>query len=158
MKAIRYLATLVAVAILFATFGAGRASAQDFVEGRFRLPFPARWGSANLAPGRYSFKIEGSGASRLVVLSGRAKEGGDPTYRLMGVVGDRPSSTHQNALLCQRSGSVCIVRTLELGVADETLSFLVPKSALMETGKHGRKKPALRAGAVQTVPIAISGK
>jgi hypothetical protein len=43
-----------AFAVLAVSLGIGLASAQD-IEGKFNLPFAARWGGAVLKPGQYSF-------------------------------------------------------------------------------------------------------
>jgi hypothetical protein len=163
MKAIRNIATLAAVAMMFATLGANRASAQAF-QGSFQLPFEARWGSVNLPPNRYTFEIgrsawsEHVGRGDIVVLSSLAKDGHRVSYVIWGQIDDPPSSTGENVLLCQRHGSVYVVRTLRLGAVGETLSFPVPKSVLIESEKRGHKKHKLQAGAVQTVPITISRK
>jgi hypothetical protein len=44
--------------LLAVCFNAGHASAQTF-QGKFTLPFEARWGQATLPAGAYSFRLEG---------------------------------------------------------------------------------------------------
>lgn len=163
MKTIRNLATLAAVATMFATFGAGRARAQVAVRGTFTLPFQARWGSANLPPGSYRFEVfesEGSGNDVREVMVWSRTKGKSPVYILGQVDGDA-SPTKANALLCVRQRSTCLVQTLQLGVAAETLSFLM--RPLPNTGAEARKRKTgmLQAKAhehVQRVPITFSGK
>jgi|SRR5208337_2163368 len=48
---------LLGLALLAACFNAGHASAQVF-QGKFTLPFEARWGQATLPAGDYSFTLD----------------------------------------------------------------------------------------------------
>jgi len=48
------------LALLAACFNAGNSSAQAF-QGKFTLPFEARWGQATLPAGDYSFTLDGVG-------------------------------------------------------------------------------------------------
>jgi hypothetical protein len=45
--------------LLTVCFNAGHASAQMF-QGKFTLPFAARWGQATLPAGDYSFRVDGA--------------------------------------------------------------------------------------------------
>ena len=61
MKSIRIstVARFLGLALLAACFNAGPASAQ-LLQGKFTLPFEARWGMATLPAGDYNFTIESS--------------------------------------------------------------------------------------------------
>ena len=48
--------------LLAVCFNAGHASAQMF-QGKFTLPFEARWGQATLPAGEYSFSVDGGCAT-----------------------------------------------------------------------------------------------
>jgi len=48
---------MLGLALLAACFNAGHASAQVF-QGKFTLPFEARWGQATLPAGNYSFTLD----------------------------------------------------------------------------------------------------
>jgi hypothetical protein len=165
MKAIRNLATLAAVTMLAIAFSSVRANAQGVVRGTFKLAFQARWGTTSLAPGRYHFEVfgpEGAGnEAREVMVWSRNNEGDDPTYHILGVLGDPPSSTAKNELQCQCRGEVCVVRKLQLALAGETLTFTAPKSENIGREARGRKNHTQRrqkAAAIETVPIVMSGK
>ncbi|MGD0221650.1 MAG: hypothetical protein ABSF71_04880 [Terriglobia bacterium] len=54
--------------LLAVCFNAGHASAQMF-QGKFTLPFEARWGQAILPAGEYSFKLDGVCATCALYLS-----------------------------------------------------------------------------------------
>ncbi|MGC9997181.1 MAG: hypothetical protein ABSF71_14760 [Terriglobia bacterium] len=54
--------------LLAVCFNAGHASAQMF-QGKFTLPFEARWGTATLPAGEYSFRVDGVCATCSVYLS-----------------------------------------------------------------------------------------
>ena len=160
MKAIRNLATLAAVATMFATFGASWASAQTAAQGNIKLPFQARWGSANLPPGSYHFDVQSSGnTNRVVKVWSQNKEIGPVV--ILGVVDQNASPNGANALICMRHSSTCVVRTLELGIADETLTFAAPKIEPIEREARARKNHVQErqtVAAIETVPVTISGK
>lgn len=163
MKAIRNLATLAAVAMLAVAFSSVRANAQGVVRGTFKLESHARWGTANLPPGSYRFEIsgpEGIGNVIRTVMVWRRTEGARPVF-ILGQIDGGASATESNALLCQRRGPVCIVHTLQLGFAGETLIFTAPKSEDIEREVRGRKNHTQQrqsAAAIETVPIVFSGK
>lgn len=163
MKAIRTLATLAAAAMLAVAFAPVRANAQGVVRGTFKLSSQAHWGSASLAPGTYRFEVFGpedaGNVVREVMVWSRTKET-RPMY-ILGQIDGGASPAEDNSLLCRYRGPVCIVRTLQLGVAGETLTFTAPKSERIERAARGRKNHTRRiqtADAIETVPIDISGK
>jgi hypothetical protein len=70
MKSIR--SFLLVKSLLFVFLAAGLsprlAAAQPSVEGKFTLPFEARWGNALLQPGDYSFSIQSTDLPARVVI------------------------------------------------------------------------------------------
>ncbi len=160
MKPIRNLATLAAVATMFATFGASWASAQTAAQGNIKLPFQAQWGSAILPPGSYQLDVQSSGdTNRVVKVWTQNKEIGPVV--ILGVVDQNASPNGSNALICMRRRSTCVVRTLELGIADETITFTSPKPHRIEREARARKnhaKGSQSVAKIETVPVTISGK
>jgi hypothetical protein len=165
MRAIRNLATLAAAAMLAVAFSPARANAQGVVQGTFKLPFQARWGTASLASGSYRFEIsgpEGAGdAVREVEVRVWSRTRKKSQVFILGQVDGGASPTKANALLCVSRRSTCVVRTLQLGVAGETISFPMRRRRNLEAEKRNRKTRTLQAKAhdhVQRVPITLSGK
>jgi hypothetical protein len=163
MKTIRSLATLAAAAMMAVAFAPARANAQGVVQGTFKLPFQARWGSANLAPGTYHFEVvgsEGTGEAVREVIVWNATKEKSRVFFLGEIDGSSPPPD-ADALLCVSQQPTCVVRALQLGVAGETLSFPKPGLPTMAAKKRDRKMPTMQAKAhesVRRVPITFSGK
>jgi hypothetical protein len=131
MKTIRGLVTLLALAGLAVTAGAGRARAQDF-QGRFTLPFHAQWGKVKLQPGKYTLHLQAMANRVPIVVVSREDEGNHQT-KLVGMAASNAVSTFDDeiTLTCLAWGTTHFVRSLTIGPRSQTLYFQVPKGALL---------------------------
>jgi hypothetical protein len=97
------------LALLAACFNAGLARAQVF-QGKFSLPFEARWGQATLPAGDYSFKLDNtSGTCMLRVYRGR-----DGVGMIMAQASDKASS--DRAQLTVVRGTVRALNLPQIGI------------------------------------------
>jgi hypothetical protein len=128
------------LALLAACFVAGHANAQVF-QGKFTLPFQARWGQATLVAGDYSFKLENMrGTYTLYLYRGRNGAG-----MILAECYDKSSSGH--AELTVEQGSVRSLNLPELGIV---LQY-TPQRAKHLTAPEERQL-------AQLVPVAPVGK
>ena len=95
--------------LLAVCFNAGHASAQMF-QGKFTLPFEARWGKAALPAGEYSFSVDGGCATCPLQLTR-----GNSTVAMILAWGQNvKSSGHANLTLVR--GTVRTLSLPEIGV------------------------------------------
>jgi hypothetical protein len=97
------------LALLAACFVAGHANAQVF-QGKFTLPFQARWGKATLAAGDYSFTVHSVGPTSMLHLY-RGKNGAG---MILAQSFDKSYSGH--AELTVEQGTVRALNLPELGI------------------------------------------
>jgi hypothetical protein len=128
------------LAVLAACLNPGRASAQVF-QGKFTLPFAARWGQATLPAGDYSFTLDGaSGVSMLRVYRGRSGVA-------MIMAQDQNQNYSGRAELTVVRGTV---RTLNLPTIGVVLEY-APHHPKHLTAPEERE-------IAQVVPVAATGK
>lgn len=89
---------------------AGLGNAQNAYQGRFTLPFEARWQNVVLPAGTYTLSMYSTAAPcRLVV------RGAGQSVMISGVSSDTKPLSDTSQLLLVRSGDSYIVRSLEAG-------------------------------------------
>jgi hypothetical protein len=135
-----------ALAVLALSVGRGLANAQD-VQGKFNLPFTARWGGTVLTPGHYSFTY------------GAMTRGGTPMItvyrerRGVAMILTRPASEGQfsdsSHLTAVPVAGGYRITSLQLSDQGIRLDFPMPRNealeASAETGFLARNVPVLRA-------------
>lgn len=93
--------------------------------GSFTLPFEAQWGGATLPAGEYvvRYGVQTCGTC-FVEFLGKAK--GSP-HGIVLIQGRGRPSTTMNALVCIHEGNSQIIRSLEMSVIGESVSFALPR-------------------------------
>ncbi len=134
------------LAVLAVGLSAGAASAQTF-EGKFTLPFEARWGKAVLPAGDYTFNVDPDTAPYIVVL--RHKQKG-VAYVTTDSVISRDAFSGSSALIAVRSGGKYRIRTLHLANAGVVLGYAFPKAE--------RQFIAQAPVLLQRIPVSVQGK
>lgn len=112
------------LAVLAAGLNAKLASAQGY-QGKFTLPFEARWGRAILPPGEYSFSVDPGKAACIATVS----QGQHYIALVMssGVI-EQGELTGPSALIAVRSGGTYRIEALRLAEAGVTLGYPAPKA------------------------------
>lgn len=142
-RSILQIKTLV-VALFIALAAAGLASAQT-AQGSFTLPFEARWGTATLPPGDYSFKLDkAQSAGSLQLFRGK------DSVALIHSQSYSLESSGRSALTVVRSESGNTVRDLNLPEIGVVLHYAPHKPA--------RSSAAAEREIAQKIPITTSGK
>jgi hypothetical protein len=132
-------------AVLAAGLSAGLASAQD-VHGKFALPFEARWGTAVLPPGDYTFGVSSTSGTHIVAI-----RQGNRGVAL--VVSGRDASgeiSGPSALVATRTDGEYRISALRLAEVGLTLEYTAPKV----------ERPILAQAPVliQRVPISMASR
>jgi hypothetical protein len=136
----------VALAALAIALAGGLANAQD-IEGKFNLPFTARWGGVVLTPGQYSFTYDAvtlGGISFITVRRGTRNLG---MIMPCGLASESQSRGRSHLTATLTDGSYRIT-SLELSDQGIGLRFAIPKSEVLEasqTNRSARNVPVLRA-------------
>ncbi|MGA2606079.1 MAG: hypothetical protein ABSH01_01325 [Terriglobia bacterium] len=131
---------LLGLALLAACFNAGHASAQVF-QGKFTLPFEARWGQATLPAGDYSFTLDSVSTTCAL----RLHRGNNNVALIPAQAQDENYSGH--AELTVVGGTVRALSLPGIGVALE----YAPQHHKYLTAPEERK-------IAQIVPVATTGK
>ena len=117
MKSIRFtMLSSLALALLGPCFGTGLANAQGLT-GKFTLPFEARWGTAALRPGDYSFKLEHAPGGSLYLYRGTK-----PVAIVYAQSFDQKASGH-DALMVVRENAPATIREIVSGVDKRQLAL-----------------------------------
>lgn len=134
-------AMLVALA---AAMASGLANAQD-VQGKFNLPFTARWGATVLTPGHYSFTYDPTRSGSRVIKVDRGSRG-------IALILAGPYSEGQfsgpSHLTAVPMGNAYRITSLQLSEQGIKLNFAIPKGEVLEasqTNPGARTLPILRA-------------
>lgn len=101
------------------------ATAQPSVEGKFTLPFEARWGNAVLQPGEYTFSILSTSLPAMVVV--RREAGGAQVAMVMARGWDSGGSSDHSALTVARSGGKVSISSLYLEELALTFYYSIPQ-------------------------------
>lgn len=104
------------LALLASCLSAGMARAQE-MQGKFTLPFDARWGQATLPAGDYSFTVDQSQGTVRVVLSG---------YRTGAIIraqGHDLKTMESSSLVLANDHGINAVRELKLAELGVVLYF-----------------------------------
>jgi hypothetical protein len=136
----------VGLAVLAFSLGSGLANAQG-IEGKFNLPFKARWNNLVLNPGTYSFtygSITAGSAQVITVYRGQ---------RGVGMILTGPASEGQfsdsSHLTAEWLAGGYRITSLQLSDPGMELRFQIPKGEMLEasaqTGLLARNVPVLRA-------------
>ena len=128
------------LALLAACFVAGHANAQVF-QGKFTLPFQARWGKATLPAGDYSFKLD----SVRTTCTLRLYRGRNGVGMILPQSYDKAYSGH--AELTVEQGTVRTLRLPEIGI----ILQYAPQHPKHLTAPEERQL-------AQLVPVAAVGK
>jgi hypothetical protein len=111
------------LAVLAAGLSASLASAQEF-EGKFTLPFEARWGQAVLPPGDYTFTVNDASSGKNIIVRGDSltvivfSNGGISDYK----------DTEHSELIAVRSGGGYRIVALQLAPLGLSLQYMMPKT------------------------------
>ncbi|MGH9405358.1 MAG: hypothetical protein ACRD3D_05910 [Terriglobia bacterium] len=147
MKSIRSftLVRLATLALLAACFNAGLASAQEAMAGTFTLPFEARWGSAILPAGNYSFTLDHAGSGGILQVS-RGTKG----VALIQSQSYSTESSGRSELTVVRNSAGTTVRDLSLPAIGEVLHY----------APHNPRRSAAAAEqeAALRFPVTAAGK
>ena len=164
MNVQKKIATLFAFALAATVLSVGSVFAQGIQnvrgEGKFTLPFEARWGTAVLPAGKYSLETGfTTGDQRMVEVRGEAK-GSTPAFVVI-VAHDASPNDNTSELVCIRKGSTGIVRSLMLKGSGEILYFAIPKNVQMYANNGKAKTRTLLAQGpelIQRVPVELAGR
>jgi hypothetical protein len=144
MNPTRYfnLAKVLLLAMLAVQLRASLASAQEY-QGKFTLPFEARWGTATLPPGDYTFEFKGTTHPCITLWQGLRGRG----FVLVKGMTDETTSS-PSAMVAAPAGGSYRIQTLHLGELGLTLYFAQPKAERFVLAKGpvlNRRVPVLMA-------------
>jgi hypothetical protein len=147
MKSTRSLKSvrILLLAVLAAGLSASLASAQEY-EGKFTLPYEARWGKAVLPAGDYSFRVNPSRDS-CITLVGQGRRG---VALILTSKTTRGEVAGSSALITVRSAGSYRIRALRLAEAGMVLEYMPPKAE--------RQLVAQQPVLFQRVPVIAAGK
>ena len=139
-------AKVMILAVLAPGLGTGMAQAQNVVRGKFTLPFEARWGTATLPPGDYTFELNVASQPFMVAV----RDGDHPIVLAMANSFERGKTSGSSVLTTERSGWKYRVSGLYLAEAILSLDFTPAKA----------ERPILAEGPilVRRVPILTASK
>jgi hypothetical protein len=163
MNVQKKIATLFAFALAATVLSVGSGFAQmntTNARGTFTLPFEARWGTASLPAGNYTFE-EGNTNTGQRIIEVRGESKGSP--RAFVLVQTHTPNAYDNSseLVCIRKGSTGIVRSLMLKGLGEILYFAIPKNVQMYAHNGNAKTQTLLAQGpelIQRVPVELGGQ
>jgi hypothetical protein len=116
MKRIRsFTLSSLVMALLASCVGAGIARAQE-MQGKFTLPFDARWGQITLPAGDYSFTVDQSQSAARLVLSGEKNA-------ILHAQGYEPRTMDSSVLVVAKDRGINTVRELKLAELGVVLYF-----------------------------------
>ena len=147
MKSTRSLKSvrILLLAVLAAGLSASLASAQDY-EGKFTLPFEARWGKAVLPPGDYTFRVDPNQAPCMVSVS----QGRQIVAFILTSDTSRGEVAGSSALIAVRSAGSYRIRALQLAEPGMVLEYSPPKAE--------RQILAQQPVLFQRLPVIAAGK
>jgi hypothetical protein len=147
MKSTRSLKSvrILLLAVLAAGLSASLASAQEY-EGKFTLPYEARWGKAVLPAGDYSFRVNPSRDSCITLVS----QGRRGVALILTSKTTRGEVAGSSALITVRSPGSYRIRALRLAEAGMVLEYMPPKAE--------RQLVAQQPVLFQRVPVIAVGK
>jgi hypothetical protein len=148
MKSTRSLKSvrILLLAVLAAGLSASLASAEEY-EGKFTLPFEARWGKAVLPAGDYSFRIDTNNDSCIVSVS---QGGRGVAFIMPDGAASRGEVAGSSALIAVRSAGSYRIRAFRLAEAGVVLEYSPPKAE--------RQILAQQPVLYQRVPVIAVGK
>ena len=133
------------LAVLAAGLSASLARAQEY-EGKFTLPFEARWGMAVLPPGDYSFRLDPS-QSPCIALVRQGTRG--VAFVMANGGASKGEVAGSSALIAVRSAGSYRIRALQLAEAGVVLEYSPPKAErqiLAQLPVHFQRVPVIAAG------------
>lgn len=147
MKSTRSLKSvrILLLAVLAAGLSASLARAQDY-EGKFTLPFEARWGTAVLPAGDYSLRVNASQEPRILSVS----QGGRGVAFILTSNTTWGEVAGSSALIAVRSAGSYRIRAFRLAEAGVVLEYMPPKAE--------RQLLAQQPVLFQRVPVIAAGK
>ena len=125
-------------ALTFASLLADSALAED-AAGKFVLAHPVRWGSANLAPGEYTYKVEHKAQELLLI---RAASGA-PGFMVLCTSVSSVTPGAPNSLKLERMGDEWFVSSMSLPELDEELHFQPPSRTEVTRAASASKMASL---------------
>ncbi len=99
-----------AMVALALCLSAGLGKAQNAYEGKFTLPFEARWQNAVLPAGDYTISLRSAVVPYTMFVRGAGK-----SVIIMGLSGNEKTISEKSALTLMRVGDSYVVRSLEAG-------------------------------------------
>lgn len=133
-------------------FSAGLLSAQDFVwKGTFSLPAETHWGTAVLAPGDYSLRLDAMAQRPLVVI----RQGTRTVVMAMVWNTEQPRTPANSKLLIVGRGNQARVHILYAAELKTAFHFRVPEQYEVYTRliTQANEPPG-----ITRIPISLSGK
>lgn len=125
-------------ALTFASFLSGSALAED-ASGKFVLAHPVRWGSAVLAAGEYTYKVEHKAQELLLI---RAASGA-PGFMVLCTSVSSVTPGTPNSLKLERKGDEWYVSSMSLPELDEELHFQPPSRTEVARAASASKMASL---------------
>jgi len=147
MKSTRSLKSvrILLLAVLAAGLSASLASAQEY-QGKFTLPFEARWGSAVLPAGDYTFRVNASEDPCMVSVSQERQI----VALILTSAATRGEVAGSSALIAVRNAGNYRIRALQLAEAGVVLEYSLPKAE--------RQLLAQQPVLFQRMPVIAAGK
>ena len=133
------------LAVLAAGLSASLANAQEY-EGKFTLPFEARWGGAVLPAGDYTFRVNPSEPPCMVSVS----QGQQIVALILTSSTTRGEVAGSSALIAVHSAGSSHIRALQLAEAGVVLEYSPPKAE--------RQLLAQQPVLFQRMPVIAAGK
>jgi hypothetical protein len=109
-------------------FSAGLGKAQSAYQGKFTLPFEARWQNAVLPAGNYTIRMHSATAPYTMFV-----RGGGKSVMILGVSGNEKTISQKSALTLIRVGERYIVHSLEAGQIGLDITYSTGTSHATQT-------------------------
>jgi hypothetical protein len=144
------------LALLTVCFGADRARAQA-LEGKFTLPFEARWGSAVLPAAEYTLMLYHKGAIDVVDISR-----GQVSVAMVQCIAHDTRSYHSShsVITIVRHGNKGTVLSLNLPQLGEIYFFNLPKGekVFAQNSPKDERVLATAPELIQRIPVLVGGR
>jgi hypothetical protein len=124
------------------SLSAGLAKAQNAYQGKFTLPFEARWQSVVLPAGNYTISMPSATAPYTMFVRGEGK-----SVIILGVSGNERAVSEKSELTLMKRGDSYVVRSLEAGQIGLDIDYSAGSS-------HATRTAMVRV----PVEFAVAGK
>ncbi len=164
MNTTRKMATFFALALATTVLCVGSALAQGLgtvnAQGKFTLPFQARWGLATLPAGQYTFSVGYTqGGTTMIEVKGEGE--GLPHALIMAQGQTQTPTTRSSELVCVRHSQNGTVRAIVISDLGQTFYFSMPKGERLLARKGSAKAETQVAEApelIQRIRVDTMGR